>query len=225
MKQGFRFGAAEVIFNLSLDAVDAGLARGGRQLFQSLSFHLDPGEMLLVTGPNASGKSSLLRAIAGLLRLSSGYFQSASAGLPEKERPSLPEQTHFIGHSNALKSQLTALENLEFWQAFLSPAAADTLTQPVKSLLPVLGLAHLAQVPVAYFSAGQARRLALLRLLVVNRPVWLLDEPVNALDESSRRRIAGLMDQHRAKGGLIIVASHDELGVTPSKRLRLGPEL
>ena len=219
------FGTREVDFDQSLAALGVGLRRGGRVLFANLNFELAPGEFLLITGPNGAGKTSLLRTIPGLLRLSEGAFTASSPATASKTAaPPSPEAIHFIGHLNAIKPQLTGLENLSFWRDFLAaPAGGPQLR--VEQIMEFLDLSHLAQVPVAYFSAGQSRRLAMLRLLVAPRALWLLDEPMNALDGASRSKIAQMIDQHRDSGGIVIAASHDEIGAKPSKHLSLGNAL
>jgi len=186
--------------------------RGGREVFSGLDFAVSSGEALAVTGPNGSGKTSLLRLIAGLLTVAGGSIDLEGG----EAEMTLPEQAHYLGHRDALKPALSVLENLSFWRDFLGgePFDAD------KSLAAV-GLDHATQLPAAYLSAGQRRRLSVARLLTVRRPVWLLDEPANALDAAGQSLFAGLMQEHLAHGGLIIAATHAPLGVQ-AKQLRLG---
>ncbi len=153
--------------------------RGGREVFSGLDFEAASGEALAVTGPNGSGKTSLLRLIAGLLAVSGG------------------------------------MENLAFWRDFLG-AGADA-----SDGLAAVGLDHAGQLPAAFLSAGQRRRLSIARLLAVRRPVWLLDEPTNALDTAGQSLFAGIMRDHLARGGLIIAATHAPLGLQ-AKELRIG---
>jgi len=186
--------------------------RGGREVFSGLDFEASSGEALAVTGPNGSGKTSLLRLIAGLLTIAEG-----SIGLEGGETElTLPEQAHYLGHRDALKSALSVMENLSFWRDFLGGEAFDT-----RASLAAVGLDHAAHLPAAYLSAGQRRRLSIARLLVVRRPVWLLDEPANALDTAGQSMFAALMGDHLARGGLIIAATHAPLGVQ-AKELRIG---
>jgi heme exporter protein A len=181
-------------------------------VFSALDFETSSGEALAVTGPNGSGKTSLLRLIAGLLTVAGGSID-LEGGDTELN---LPEQTHYLGHRDALKPALSVLENLAFWRDFLGGEALD----PEQSLATV-GLDHAARLPAAYLSAGQRRRLSIARLLAVRRPVWLLDEPTNALDAAGQGLFTGLMTDHLARGGLIVAATHAPLGL-PARELRIG---
>ncbi len=186
--------------------------RGGREIFSGLNFEIQAGKALAVTGTNGAGKSSLLRMIAGLLPVADGAI-SASGGEAEL---TLSEQAHFLGHRDALKPALTVTENLNFWRDFLGGKTADA-----KASLESVGLGHVAQLPAAVLSAGQRRRLSVARLLAVQRPLWLLDEPMSALDLSGQRIFAALMTKHLKSGGLIVAATHGPLGI-PAKILRIG---
>jgi len=186
--------------------------RGGREIFSDLDFEAASGEALAVTGRNGAGKTSLLRLIAGLLTLAGG-----SIGLEGGETElTLPEQTHYLGHRDALKPALSVVENLAFWREFLGGAVSDTMES-----LAAVGLDHAAHLPSAYLSAGQRRRLSIGRLLAVRRPIWLLDEPASALDTAGQDMFARLMADHLARGGLIVAATHAPLGL-PAKELRIG---
>jgi heme exporter protein A len=198
---------------MRLSAADLTCRRGSRLLFSGLDFALSAGEALVVTGRNGSGKSSLLRLIAGLLRADGGRI-SLEGGDSELN---LAEQAHYLGHQDALKPSLTVRENLRFWSAYLGPAES-----PPERALERLGLDGLADLPAAYLSAGQKRRLSLARLLTVHRPVWLLDEPTAALDAEGQVRLADLMRGHLARGGLILAAAHGPIGLTNAEELRLG---
>ena len=181
-------------------------------MFSGLDFEASAGEVLAVTGPNGSGKTSLLRLIAGLLTISGGSIDLAGG----EAELTLPEQAHYLGHRDALKPALSVLENLAFWRDFLGGEAFD----PAQSLAAV-GLDHAARLPAAYLSAGQRRRLSIARLLAVRRPVWLLDEPTNALDATGQSLFSGLMNDHLARGGLIVAATHAPLGLQ-ARELRIG---
>jgi heme exporter protein A len=178
--------------------------RGGREVFSGLNFETSSGEALAVTGPNGSGKTSLLRLIAGLLTTADGAIE-LEGGDPEL---TLPEQAHYLGHRDALKSALSVVENLSFWRDFLGGEVFDA-----KMSLAAVGLDHAGELPAAFLSAGQRRRLSIARLLTVRRPIWLLDEPTSALDAAGQTMFASLMRDHLARGGLIVAATHAPLGI------------
>jgi heme exporter protein A len=186
--------------------------RGGREIFAGLDFDAVSGEAVAVVGRNGAGKTSLLRLIAGLLVPAGGTI-ALDGGDSEL---TLPEQSHYLGHRDALKPALSVTENLTFWADFLGGERADA-----KSSLAAVGLAHAADLPASFLSAGQRRRLSLARLLTVRRPVWLLDEPTAALDVGGQDMFCGLMRDHLEAGGLIIAATHTPLGID-SRELRIG---
>ena len=197
---------------LRLSASGLGCVRGLRTVFHNLNLELSAGQALALVGPNGSGKSSLLRLIAGLLRPSAGQI-ALQGGAPER---TLPEQAHYLGHLDALKPSLTVAENLGFWARYL-----DANLTPGGSALAAVGLGALADLPAAYLSAGQRRRLSLARLLAVQRPIWLLDEPASALDAAGQERLTELMRGHLVAGGIVIAATHGPLGIDAAE-LRLG---
>jgi heme exporter protein A len=192
--------------------------RGGRPILRDVNFTLRAGEALLVLGRNGAGKSTLLRALASLLPLRAGSVRFAGAA-PDSP---LAESAHYVGHSDGLKLALTALENLEFWARMLKVSSAEALS-PEQALQQV-GLARIGDFPVGYLSAGQKRRVALARLFVAPRPIWLLDEPATALDVGSQARFAKVMAAHRASGGYVIAATHAPLGLVDAKELRLDAQ-
>ncbi|MBV9560121.1 MAG: heme ABC exporter ATP-binding protein CcmA [Bradyrhizobium sp.] len=186
--------------------------RGGREVFSGLDVAVSGGELLAVTGRNGSGKTSLLRLIAGLLQPAGGSIVLEGGGA----ELTLPEQAHYLGHRDALKPALSVAENLAFWRDFLGGECVDAAGS-----LAAVGIEHAAHLPAAYLSAGQRRRLSLARLIAVRRPLWLLDEPTAALDAAGQALFAGLMRDHLARGGLIIAATHGPLGVE-GRELRMG---
>ncbi|MEP2703976.1 MAG: heme ABC exporter ATP-binding protein CcmA [Roseibium sp.] len=195
---------------MTLIAENLTIDRGGRRVFQDLSFKLESGIALVVTGANGIGKSSLLRTLAGLVALAKGKIRFESG---DAENPA-HEHAHYFGHQDAIKPALTALENLHFWQSFSSPASGTGFSggaiMPFQAL-ETLGIGHTAHLPAAYLSAGQKRRLSLSRLLITPRPIWLMDEPNSALDKASEKQLLGLMNVHLAAGGMIVTATHTEL--------------
>ena len=186
--------------------------RSGREVFSELDFTAASGEALAVTGPNGSGKTSLLRIVAGLLTLAAGSIGLEDGG----QELTVAEQAHYLGHRDAMKPALSVLENLAFWRDFLGGEIFD----PIESLAQV-GLNHAAGLPAAYLSAGQRRRLSIARLLAVRRPIWLLDEPTSALDAAGQTLFAGLTRDHLARGGLVVAATHAPLGIE-ARELKVG---
>ncbi|WP_453947230.1 heme ABC exporter ATP-binding protein CcmA [Bradyrhizobium sp. USDA 372] len=186
--------------------------RGGREVFAGLDFAAVSGEAVAVVGRNGSGKTSLLRLIAGLLVPAGGTI-ALDGGDGEL---TLAEQCHYLGHRDALKPALSVAENLTFWADFLGGERFDAADSLAK-----VGLDHATHLPAGFLSAGQRRRLSLARLLTVRRPVWLLDEPTNALDVAGQDMFSGLMREHLAGGGMIVAATHAPLGVE-SRELRIG---
>jgi heme exporter protein A len=194
--------------------------RGGRDVFSGLDFEVSSGDALAIIGANGSGKTSLLRMIAGLLAIADG-----SIGLEGGEAElTLPEQAHYLGHRDALKPALSVFENLSFWRDFLGgerAGARKDRTEGLEESLTAVGLDHAVSLPAAYLSAGQRRRLSIARLLTVRRPIWLLDEPTNALDVAGQSLLARLMGDHLGTGGLIVAATHAPLGIA-ARELRIG---
>jgi heme exporter protein A len=186
--------------------------RGGREVFSGLDFEASSGEALAVVGPNGAGKTSLLRLIAGVLAPAGGSIALEGG----EDELTLAEQSHYLGHRDALKPALSVSENLRFWRDFLGGMTSD----PAENLA-IVELDHAARLPAAYLSAGQRRRLSIARLLTVRRPVWLLDEPTNALDTAGQKLFSTLMGDHLARGGLIIAATHMPLGIA-ARTLRVG---
>jgi heme exporter protein A len=197
---------------IKLSGTDLTCWRGGREVFRGVGFQVASGEGLLLTGRNGAGKSSLLRMIAGLLRIAGGRLEF-NGGATDHD---IAEQAHYLGHLDAFKPALTVLENLSFWIDYLNG------TGKPQAALETVGLGSLADLPASYLSAGQKRRLSLARLVAIRRPLWLLDEPTSALDAAAQAMLLDLMRQQLASGGLIIAATHQSLDLQNVRELRLG---
>ncbi|MET3793788.1 heme ABC exporter ATP-binding protein CcmA [Aquamicrobium terrae] len=199
---------------MRLIAENLGGERGGDIVFTDIGFALEEGEALVVTGPNGSGKSTLLRVVAGLLPASQGQVRLEGGG---EAWPSSAAACHYLGHLNAMKTALTVNENLAFWQSFAGEPRLG-----IAEALEAVGLGHIGHLPFGYLSTGQKRRAALARLLISHRPVWLLDEPTAGLDKASEARLAAMMEDHRAAGGILVAATHLPLGLEGVRTLEMG---
>ena len=191
--------------------------RGERRLFEAFDLMLSAGEAVALTGANGSGKTSLLRAVAGLLRPESGtiaFLDPSGAALEAEDARA--GSVHLVGHQDGLKSSRTAGEELAFQSAWTGADAGG-----VGAAVEALGLKPLLGLEVRRLSAGQRRRLAFGRLVASPRPLWLLDEPMAPLDTARRALLAGLMQRHLAGGGLILAAVHDPLPF-PARSVEIG---
>lgn len=192
------------------------VVRGEDLIFSALSFGVSAGEALIIRGPNGAGKSTLLRAICGLLPLHSGTLRHEDpAG--EFGEANLAELCHYLGHDNAMKPAMTVGENLRFWQKFAGQPHLD-----VDEALEMVGLDGLDPVPFSHLSTGQRRRIAIARLLVSYRPIWLLDEPTSGLDAASEAQFSALMQAHLEDEGIIIAATHVPLGLKNAREFIFG---
>jgi heme exporter protein A len=180
--------------------------RGGRTVFSGVSFALAGGEALAVTGANGAGKSTLLRLVAGLLAPVAGNV--ALEPMPDDN------SIHYLGHLDGLKTALTVRQNLEFWRVVWNGAGVD-------AALTRFGLEALADLHAGALSAGQRRRVALARLLVAKRPLWLLDEPATSLDANAEAMLGAVVAEHLSGGGMAMVATHRLLPF-PAATLMLG---
>lgn len=174
---------------------DVALRRGGRLLFENLDLELAPGEALQVAGPNGTGKSSLIRLAAGLLRQERGRVDRTPLGLADD--------------ALALDHELPLARALRFW------------SKDIQGAMTALGIDHLSAVPVRFLSSGQQKRAALARVASSGAPLWLLDEPLNALDADGAARLAAIVERHLAAGGAVLAASHQPLPGS-WRRLELG---
>ncbi len=183
--------------------------RGDRLLFEGLDFDLPAGGALWLTGPNGAGKTSLLRILAGLLAPGAGRILIDGVEKTAEERAL---ETLFLGLRDALKPTLQVREAMALHAAMLSGRTPDSAT--LDAALDRFGLGRMAELPCGWLSTGQRRRVSLARHMLAGttRPLWLLDEPANGLDAHAEALLADLAAEHRARGGLIIVASHQALG-------------
>lgn len=171
------------------------LERGGKTLLSGFNLSVAPGEAVVLVGPNGSGKTTLLRALAGLVKPASGEVDLE------------PQHTAFLGHAEALKPSETVDQTLRFWARLQGGDLAQ-----LDAVMKQQALAHLSRRTTGTLSAGQKRRTALARIALSNRPVWLLDEPAAPLDARSRTRLADLVQSHCQSGGIVIAATHVDLG-------------
>jgi heme exporter protein A len=199
----------------SLVVRELSCVRGGRLVFRDLSFAVEAGSLLVVEGANGSGKTSLLRTLAGFIPPASGavVLNGGSEALTDAEDRA--REIGWLGHQDAAKSQLTPSETLEFFARLYGRPSP-----PPQSLAEV-GLGRVAAMPCQYLSAGQKKRLALARLRGGGRPLWLMDEPLASLDEDGKALALRFIGEHCSSGGIAVVATHESIS-HPCSRLRLG---
>ena len=190
--------------------------RGGRRVFEGLDFGLEAGGALLLTGPNGSGKTSLLRMLAGLSPPEHGRILWRGAAI-SRDLAAHHARIHFIGHQEALKPNLTARENLVFWTAMRGGAR-----ESADAAIETFRLDGRADWPCRYLSSGEKRRLALARLLSAPAELWLLDEPAAGLDARAQRLLLDAIAAHRRLGGCVVASTHVKLRLDRAKKLSLA---
>ena len=191
--------------------------RGDRRLFSKVSFALAPGSFLQLTGPNGSGKTSLLRIVCGLMAPENGEIRWQGAkirSLAEEYSQSIT----YIGHRNGIKEELSSLENLRISSGM---TGTDITSEEAQKALARMGLAGRENLPARFLSEGQRRRSALARLITCNTKLWLLDEVLASLDQAAVRLIESVIGEHLNKGGMAIVATHQELHISAGSFQRL----
>lgn len=185
--------------------------RGDRPIFIGLDAELEAGHALVVTGRNGAGKSTLLRILAGFVRADAGQVLWNGVDREDHDIP-WRERLHYLGHRDGIAAELAAGADLRHWAAILGvprPLRAARVTEALEAL----DIPHLAELPVRVLSAGQRRRLALARLLLARRPLWVLDEPTTALDRDGQALVARLIGDHLDQGGMVVTATHLALGL------------
>ncbi len=212
-------GSAPDLIGPDLTAEDLACRRGGRLVFAGLSFRLPAGGALVLTGANGAGKTSLLRLAAGLMAPAAGRLAWGAAPIaadPAEHRARL----HYVGHQDAVKPALTPRETLTFGAA-LRGLEVRRSAPVIEQALAAFALEAVAEWPCRWLSAGQRRRLALARLLVAPALIWLLDEPMSALDADNQARLEQVIAAHRAAGGRLLVATHAPIGLNAATDLAL----
>ena len=199
-----------------LEAVELECVRGDRPLFSRLSFALKPGELLHVTGANGAGKTTLLRTLCGLTRAHAGEVRWLGSTI-HKLGDDYHAQLAYVGHANGIQGDLTPVENLRV----ASSLSGDADHARIGTTLERLGLAAYRHFPSKILSQGQKRRLALARLLVEHKPLWILDEPLSGLDVDSVSLMTTILVEHLAEGGLIVITSHQEVDVKTKTVLQI----
>lgn len=198
------------------DVINLSCVRDERMLFRGLSFHVRPGDLVQIEGPNGAGKTSLLRLLAGLSRAEEGEVRWQGETL-QRQREIWQQNLLYLGHQPGVKAVLSPLENLRFWHGDSSQAA-------LYAALEQVSLTGYEEVPVAQLSAGQQRRVALARLWLSSARLWILDEPLTAIDKAGVETLMARFNQHASQGGAVILTTHQELPATALRKIRLSGE-
>lgn len=203
------------------EALNLSCVRDERTLFSGLSFTIKPGEMVQVEGQNGAGKTSLLRILAGLSSPDAGEVRWQGENT-HRQRDVFHQQLLFLGHQPGIKSVLTAYENLAFYLSIEGKTDADAIYQALENV----GLLGYEEVTVAQMSAGQQRRVALARLWLTRAPLWILDEPLTAIDKQGVATLIALFEAHASRGGMVLLTTHQDLqGINRNvRKLRLTSE-
>ncbi len=205
-------------YQISLQIHDLGVERAGRHILAGVNFSIAPGDALVLRGTNGAGKTSLLRALAGFSRVQEGEITFLHGAEPMERDDIAATHLHYLGHENGVSLKLSVVENIVSWAQLLAPenaAQAPDLIEKVDLLL-------MAKERAGRLSAGQKRRLALTRLLVAPRAVWLMDEPATALDSEGQALLTELCQAHRARGGVIVLTAHEGFSLPDAKGLQLS---
>lgn len=201
---------------MSLNVSNLACYRTGRLIFSDQSFALNEGEVMMLRGPNGVGKSTLLRALAGMLPFEGDVILNGISLADDHD--GMQEQIAYAGHLDAIKPQLTVGENLTFWARLFEGGSVDDAIEQ-------FALAEIWERPAHACSAGQKRRLGLARLVVSGRVLWLLDEPTVSLDTETTARFADIIKAHCAGGGMALIATHIDLGLTGARVITLEPNV
>ncbi len=192
------------------------LIRGERCLFEGLDFAVKSGELLILEGRNGCGKTSLMRAIAGMLSLETGEIFWNDEPV-RKQRQNFHGSLVWLAHRTGLKGDLNMLENLQFERSLRQQSTRDS-----ESVYERLGIERLRKLPLRSLSAGQQRRVALARMLLADVPLWMLDEPFTNLDREGRKLVMELVEEHLAAGGLCVMAAHQDVEIdAPTTKIRI----
>lgn len=205
------------IDKIMLQGINLACVRGDRELFRDVNFSLEAGGLMQVRGPNGSGKTSLLRMLCGLSNPAAGEIRWSGTSIRALDGEYYGAMT-YIGHLSGTKDDLTVIENLRISSAL---AGFDIGVDQAKGALGHIGLRGREALPVKVLSQGQRRRVALARLLVCKTPLWILDEPLVALDVAAVKLIQELLEQHLREGGMVVMTTHQEIDITATSTTQL----